>query len=113
MSCFTYLAWVDTSVPQDHMTAVQDAKLPIASIVQEILQCGESFDKSSNSIGYKKLRIYIRQGLPAVVRPNAWKTLTVCSKVVETTPTLFQDLQDDLGKVVAKFMMWINSEQHT
>ena len=100
MAGFTHLAWVDSSIPQDHLLTAeyQDNELSIVPIVEEILRFGESFDKSSKSISYKKLRGYIRQGLHPVVRPNTWKTLTGSREVIETTPRLFQDIQEDIGK---------------
>lgn len=99
MAGFTHVAWVDSSIPQDHLTdEYQDNQLSMVSIVEEILQFGESFDKSSKSISYKKLRSYIRQGLRPVLRPNTWKTLTGSREVIETTPRLFQDIQQDIGR---------------
>ncbi len=101
MAGFTHLAWVDSSIPEDHHTAtLHDDKLSMVSIVEEILRCGESFDKSSKSVSYTKLRVYIRQGLSPVLRPNTWKTLSDSRKVIETTPCLFNDIQDDIGKKI-------------
>jgi hypothetical protein len=98
MAGFTHLAWVDRSISEDHLTAVlQDDELSMVTIVEEILRCGESFDKTSKSICYKKLRVYIRQGLSPVLRPNTWKTLSGSRKVIETTPSLFHEIQNDIG----------------
>ena len=99
MAGFTHLDWVDSSIPEDHLTAeYQENELSMVSIVEEILRFGESFDKSSKSTSYQKLRSYIRQGLKPVLRPNTWKTLTGSRKVIETTPSLFRDIQEDIGK---------------
>lgn len=96
MAGFADVPWVNASIPRDHLTG-EDDKLYMVPIVDAILRCGKSFDKSSKSINYKKLRVYIRQGLSPVLRPNTWKTLSGSRKISETTPRLFQDIQDDLG----------------
>ena len=113
MAGFTHLAWVDSSIPADHVTTENhDNKLSMVSIVEEILRFGESFDKSSKSTSYQKLRSCIRQGLKPVLRPNTWKTLTGSRKVVETTPSLFRDIQEDIGKRLGGFQYmlhgWVN-----
>ena len=99
MAGFTHLSWVDSSIPPDHLTTeLNDDELSMVPIVEEILQCGESFDKSVKSASYRKMRVYVRQGLSPVLRPNTWKTLSGSHRVIETTPCLFNDIKDDIGK---------------
>jgi hypothetical protein len=98
MAGFTHLSWVSCSIPPDHLTAELQDELSMVAIVEEILQCGESFDKSSKSTSYKKLRVYLRQGLSPVLRPKTWKALSGAQRVIETTPYLFHDIQEDIGK---------------
>lgn len=99
MAGFTHVAWVDSSITEDHLACDKENDISsMVPMVEEILKCGESFDKSSKSSSYAKLREYIRKGLPAVLRPNTWRTLCNSKKVVESTPGLFNDIQQDFGK---------------
>lgn len=100
MAGFTPLEWVDSSLPYDGLSnGQQNDEKSMVSVVEELLRCRESFQNKSSS--YKKLRGYIREGLCPVLRPNAWKVLSGGDAVLEHTPSLFDDIHDDLGEFVS------------
>ena len=95
MTGFTPVAWVDTSLVTDELDDSQDDQQSMVSIVEDLLNCRESLE--NKSANYKKLRRYIRRGISPILRPNTWKILSGGDKILESTPSLFEDIQDDLG----------------